>query len=375
MKYIATSVVAMLLLSGCDNTHTQSNNSSPSETEVGVVTLKSQPVSVVSELTGRTSAAFSAEVRPQVGGIIQKRLFKEGDLVKAGQPLYQIDAASYQAAWNEARAALQQAQALVKADCQKAQRYARLVKENGVSQQDADDAQSTCAQDKASVEAKKAALETARINLDWTTVTAPISGRIGISSVTPGALVTASQDTALTTIRGLDTMYVDLTRSSVDLLRLRKQSLATNSDTMSVSLILEDGTTYSEKGRLELTEVAVDESTGSVTLRAIFPNPQQQLLPGMFVRARVDEGVMENAILAPQQGVTRDAKGNANALVVNKDNKVEQRTLETGETYGDKWLVLNGLHNGDRLIVEGSAKVTSGQTVKAVEVQANGGNA
>ena len=375
MKYIATSVVAMLLLSGCDNTHTQSNNSSPSETEVGVVTLKSQPVSVVSELTGRTSAALSAEVRPQVGGIIQKRLFKEGDLVKAGQPLYQIDAASYQAAWNEARAALQQAQALVKADCQKAQRYARLVKENGVSQQDADDAQSTCAQDKASVEAKKAALETARINLDWTTVTAPIAGRIGISSVTPGALVTASQDTALTTIRGLDTMYVDLTRSSVDLLRLRKQSLATNSDTMSVSLILEDGTTYSEKGRLELTEVAVDESTGSVTLRAIFPNPQQQLLPGMFVRARVDEGVMENAILAPQQGVTRDAKGNANALVVNKDNKVEQRTLETGETYGDKWLVLNGLHNGDRLIVEGSAKVTSGQTVKAVEVQANGGNA
>ena len=335
MKYIATSVVAMLLLSGCDNT--QSNNSSPSETEVGVVTLKSQPVSVVSELTGRTSAALSAEVRPQVGGIIQKRLFKEGDLVKAGQPLYQIDAASYQAAWNEARAALQQAQALVKADCQKAQRYARLVKENGVSQQDADDAQSTCAQDKASVEAKKAALET--------------------------------------TIRGLDTMYVDLTRSSVDLLRLRKQSLATNSYTMSVSLILEDGTTYSEKGRLELTEVAVDESTGSVTLRAIFPNPQQQLLPGMFVRASVDEGVMENAILAPQQGVTRDAKGNATALVVNKDNKVEQRTLETGETYGDKWLVLNGLHNGDRLIVEGSAKVTSGQTVKAVEVQANGGNA
>ncbi len=320
MKYIATSVVAMLLLSGCDNT--QSNNSSPSETEVGVVTLKSQPVSVVSELTGRTSAALSAEVRPQVGGIIQKRLFKEGDLVKAGQPLYQIDAASYQAAWNEARAALQQAQALVKADCQKAQRYARLVKENGVSQQDADDAQSVCAQDKASVEAKKAALETARI-----------------------------------------------------LLRLRKQSLATNSDTLSVSLILEDGTTYSEKGRLELTEVAVDESTGSVTLRAIFPNPQQQLLPGMFVRARVDEGVMEDAILAPQQGVTRDAKGNATALVVNKDNKVEQRTLETGETYGDKWLVLNGLHNGDRLIVEGSAKVTSGQTVKAVEVQADGGNA
>ena len=229
---------------------------------------------------------------------------------------------------------------------------------------------------KASVEqGLEAALESARINLNWTTVTAPIAGRIGISSVTPGALVSADQDTALATIRGLDTMYVDLTRSSVDLLRLRKQSLASNSDTLNVTLTLEDGSTYSEKGRLALTEVAVDESTGSVTLRAVFPNPQHVLLPGMFVRARIDEGIMNDAILAPQQGITRDTKGDATALVVDANNKVEQRSVETGETYGDKWLIVNGLKSGDRLIVEGTGKVAPGQQVKAAEVKNDGGNA
>ena len=206
-------------------------------------------------------------------------------------------------------------------------------------------------------------------------MTAPIAGRIGISSVTPGALVSADQDTALATIRGLDTMYVDLTRSSVDLLRLRKQSLASNSDTLNVTLTLEDGSTYSEKGRLALTEVAVDESTGSVTLRAVFPNPQHVLLPGMLVRARIDEGIMNDAILAPQQGITRDAKGDATALVVDANNKVEQRSVETGETYGDKWLIVNGLKSGDRLIVEGTGKVAPGQQVKAAEVKNDGGNA
>ncbi len=373
MKKITTSIAALLLLTGCDNAQT----SAPQRPlpEVGIVTLMSQPVSVVSELTGRTTAAMSAEVRPQVGGIIQKRLFTEGDTVKAGQALYQIDPSSYRAAFDEAAAALKQAQALVQADCQKARRYAQLVKDDGVSSQDAEDAKSTCAQDKASVESKKAAQESARINLNWTTVTAPIAGRIGISSVTPGALVTAQQDTALATIRGLDTMYVDLTRSSADLLRLRKQTLASNSDTLSVTLQLEDGSTYSEKGRLALTEVAVDESTGSVTLRAVFPNPQHQLLPGMFVRASVDEGIMDDAILAPQQGITRDAKGKATALVVNASNKVEQRQLETGDTYGDKWLVLSGLKAGDRLIVEGTDKVTAGQQVKAEEMKSSGGNA
>lgn len=373
MKLIKTTVVALFALTGCDNaTPPAQHNAAP---EVGVVTLQSQPLAVFSTLTGRTSASLSAEVRPQVGGIIQKRLFTEGDTVKAGQPLYQIDPSSYRAAFNEADASLKQAQSLVESDCQKALRYALLVKDNGVSQQDADDAKSTCAQDRASVSAKQAALESARINLNWTTITSPISGRIGISSVTPGALVTAEQTTALATVRGLDTMYVDLTRSSVDLLRLRQQALASDSNTFSVTLTLEDGSTYSEKGRLALTEVAVDESTGSVTLRAVFPNPQHQLLPGMFVRARIDEGVMNEAILAPQQGITRDVKGNATALVVDANNKVEQRTLETDGTYGDKWLVQRGLKNGDQLIVEGTDKVTVGQTVKPVAVQRNGGKA
>jgi membrane fusion protein (multidrug efflux system) len=373
MKYITPPIAALFLLTGCDNG--QIDAPTQPMPEVGIVTLMSTPVSVVSELTGRTTAAMSAEVRPQVGGIIQKRLFKEGDTVKAGQPLYQIDPASYRASVDEASAALKQAQALVQADCQKAQRYAQLVKDDGVSRQDAEDAKSTCAQDRASVASKKAALESAQINLGWTTVTAPIAGRIGISSVTPGALVTAQQDTALATVRGLDEMYVDLTRSSADLLRLRKQTLSTNQNTLSVSLILEDGSTYSETGRLTLTEVAVDESTGSVTLRAVFPNPKQELLPGMFVRARVDEGVMDNAILAPQQGITRDAKGNATALVVNTSNKVEQRTQQTGETYGDKWLVLSGLQAGDKLIVEGTGKVAAGQEVKAEAVKTRGGDA
>lgn len=374
MKLRNMTLLAALALVGCDNATAPAPQQAAQE--VGVVTLKSQPLAVSSQLTGRTSAALSAEVRPQVGGIIQKRLFNEGDTVKAGQALYQIDPASYRAAFDEADAALKQAQALVSADCQKASRYAQLVKSDGVSRQDADDAQATCAQDRASVAAKKAALASARINLNWTTVTAPISGRIGISSVTPGALVTAQQTTALATVRGLETMYVDLTRSSVDLLRLRQQALASDSNTLAVTLTLEDGSTYREKGRLALTEVSVDESTGSVTLRAVFPNPQQQLLPGMFVRARVEEGVMKNAILAPQQGVTRDAKGNATALVVTARNKVEQRSIETGDTYGDKWLVLKGLASGDKLIVEGTDKVAAGSVVHAVEMPtASGGKA
>lgn len=373
MKNIAITFLALCLLSGCDNSPAPS--SVAPVPEVGVVVLTRQPVAVVSQLIGHTKAALSAEVRPQIGGIIEKRLFTEGAMVKEGQALYQIEASRYRAAVDQANAAVKQAQALSDSDCQKARRYSALVKDNGVSRQDAEDARSACAQDKASVAEKNAALESARIDLAWTTIKAPIAGRISISSVTPGALVTADQDTALTTIRGLDSMYVDLSRSITDLLRLRKQTLATNSDTLDVSLILEDGSTYQEKGRLALTEVAVDESTGSVTLRAIFPNPQHQLLPGMFVRALVDEGILNDAILAPQQGITRDAKGNATALVVNAQNRVEQRQVETGETQGDKWLILSGLNAGDRLIVEGTDKVQVGQEVKAEPIAENGGKA
>ncbi|MBF7978675.1 MULTISPECIES: efflux RND transporter periplasmic adaptor subunit [Rahnella] len=359
-------LLIILGLSGCDNSQTAQQSAPP--VDVGVVTLKAQSFNLVSELTGRTTATLTADVRPQVGGIIQKRLFTEGDTVKAGQALYQIDPSSYKATYDQAAAALKSAKALVISDCQKAKRYAVLVKEQGVSQQDAEDAQSACAEDRASVDEKAAALETAKINLDWTRVTSPIAGRIGISSVTPGALVSAAQDTALATVRNLDAMYVDLTRSSADLLSLRKRALATNSDTLSVTLTLEDGSVYPEKGRLELTEVAVDEATGSVTLRAVFPNPKHVLLPGMFIRADVDEGVVENAILAPQQGITRDAKGDATALVVTAEKKVEQRDVVTGDASGTNWLILKGLQAGDRVLVEGSDKVSTGDTVKPVEV-------
>lgn len=360
------SLLAFFCLVGCDNSHTVSPTAG--KTEVGVVTLKASSFTLVSDLTGRTTASLTAEVRPQVDGLIQKRLFSEGADVRAGQPLYQIDAASYKALWQQADAALKSAQALVISDCQKAKRYAGLVKYQGVSQQDADDARSACDQDRASVAEKQAALESARVNLDRTTITAPISGRIGISAVTPGALVTSGQDTVLATIRSLDSMYVDLTRSSVELLNLRKRALTGNGQPLTVTLILEDGSTYAEKGQLELTEVAVDEATGSVTLRARFPNPQHVLLPGMFVRARVDEGTIKQAILAPQQGITRDAKGNATALVVNAADKVEQRQVVTGEVSGSRWLISQGLQEGDRLLVEGSDKVAVGDQVKPVDV-------
>ncbi|CAM3737420.1 efflux RND transporter periplasmic adaptor subunit [Rahnella victoriana] len=360
-------LIMLFALSGCDNSPTAPPAAAP--TEVGVVTLKAQPFNLVSELTGRTTATLTADVRPQVGGIIQKRLFTEGDTVKAGQALYQIDPSSYKATYDQAAAALKSANALVLSDCQKARRYAVLVKEQGVSQQDAEDAQSACAEDRASVDEKVAALEAAKINLDWTRVTSPIAGRIGISSVTPGALVSAAQDTALATVRNLDSMYVDLTRSSADLLSLRKRAVAANSEALGVTLTLEDGSVYPEKGRLELTEVAVDEATGSVTLRAVFPNPRHVLLPGMFIRADVDEGVIENALLAPQQGITRDAKGDATALVVTAAGKVEQREVETGEATGTNWLIVKGLQAGDRVLVEGNDKVAVGDTVKAVEVK------
>jgi len=360
-------VLTFLGLTACHDT--PSSQEKPAPTQVGIVTLKARPFTYSSDLTGRTTATLTSSVLPQVGGIIQRRLFKEGDEVKAGQALYQIDPSSYKATYDQAAAALQSARALVIADCQKARRYSILVKEQGVSQQDAEDAAATCGEDKASVAEKTAALESDKINLDWTRVAAPISGRIGISTVTPGALVTADQTTALTTITALDSMYVDLTRSSVDLLELRKRALATNSNTLSVTLTLEDGSTYAEKGKLELTEVSVDEATGSVTLRAVFPNPQHLLLPGMFVHANVDEGVIENAVLAPQQAIIRDPKGNATAMVVDATNKVVLRNVVTATGSGQDYLIVSGLNSGDRVIVEGTTKVNAGDTVKPVETR------
>ncbi|EKN3724707.1 TPA: efflux RND transporter periplasmic adaptor subunit [Yersinia enterocolitica] len=355
-------------LAACDQS--SSPSATPSLKEVGVVTLKTEPVTLSSDLSGRTVAVMTSEVRPQVDGIIQKRLFTEGAEVSAGQVLYQIDPASYQAVYDTAKAALQNVQVSVKSARLKAQRYAALAKENGVSQQDADDAQTSYQQALANVAEKTAALEAARINLAYTQVRAPISGRIGISSVTPGALVTANQTTALATIRNLDPIYVDLTQSSAQLLALRKQQQAGNETVVNapVQLTLEDGSTYAHEGSLQLAEVAVDEATGAVTLRAEFPNPEHQLLPGMFVRASVRNSVNNAAILAPQQGITHDAKGHATALVVNQQQQVERREVVTERAIDNYWLINSGLVAGDRLIVEGTEKVSVGDEVKPVEV-------
>lgn len=370
MKNFQRSMIAglVLIMAGCDQSGQQPD--ADMTTEVGVKTLQSTSVTLTSQLAGRVTGSMTSDVRPQVDGIIQKRLFTEGDDVKAGQVLYQIDPASYQASYDQAVAQLKNAQALVKSSKLKAERYAALVKDNGVSRQDADDALATYQQNVASVDQYRAAVESARINLNYTQIKAPISGRIGISSVTPGALVTASQTTALATIRALDPIYVDLTQSSVQLLKLRRQQalLQQNKEDVPVTVKLEDGTTYDHPGKLELTEVSVDEATGTVTLRAIFPNPQHELLPGMYVRASVVNGVKSDAILAPQQGITRDAKGNATALVVDKANKVESRDVVTDRVIGNNWLISSGLNRGDRLIIEGTAKVQPGSVVKAVDV-------
>lgn len=358
-----------LLLAACDGQNAGAPTGAGSEQEVGVVTLRGQSVTLSSELTGRVNATMTSDVRPQVDGIIKQRLFTEGAEVKAGQVLYQIDPASYQASYDQAAAQLKNAQATVQSTRLKSQRYAALVKENGVSQQDADDAKAAYLAAVASVAQYQAALETARINLAYTQVRAPISGRIGISSVTPGALVTASQTDALATIRALDPIYVDLTQSSAQLLKLRRQQAALQRGAVTpVAIKLEDGTSYAHAGKLALTEVAVDEATGSVTLRAVFPNPEHELLPGMYVHATVDNGVDPKAILAPQQGITRNAKGEATALVVDEQNNVAQRTVSAERVVGSNWLIGSGLNEGDRLIVEGTSKVTIGAAVKPVEV-------
>lgn len=358
-----------LLLAACDGQNAGAPAGAGAEQEVGVVTLRGRPVTLSSELTGRVNATMTSDVRPQVDGIIKQRLFTEGAEVKAGQVLYQIDPASYQASSDQAAAQLKNAQATVQSTRLKSQRYAALVKENGVSQQDADDAKAAYLAAVASVAQYQAALETARINLAYTQVRAPIAGRIGISSVTPGALVTASQTDALATIRALDPIYVDLTQSSAQLLKLRRQQAALQRGAVTpVAIKLEDGTPYAHAGKLELTEVAVDEATGSVTLRAVFPNPEHELLPGMYVHATVDNGVDPKAILAPQQGITRNAKGEATALVVDEQNKVAQRTVSAERVMGSNWLIGSGLNEGDRLIVEGTSKITIGAAVKPVEV-------
>lgn len=341
-------------------------------TEVGVVILRAEAVTLKTELVGRTKAFLTSDVRPQVSGIIKSRLFKEGSLVKAGAVLYEIDPAPYIAARDQAQAALLNAEAAVDAARLKSQRYDELLAIQGVSKQDADDARTTYNQDVATVAQEKAALETARINLGYTHVRAPITGRIGISSTTPGALVTASQTDAMATIRSLDPIYVDVTQSSASILKLKQllKEGGVHAASTEVSLKLEDGSTYPLEGKLQFAEVAVDESTGSVTIRAEFPNPEGTLLPGMYVRAALEEAIDPRGVLAPQQGITRDPKGNATALVVTSDNKIEQRAVKTRRAIDDKWLVAEGLKDGDRLVVQGLNKIKVGDAVRVVDVGA-----
>ena len=383
-KYILTMglVLTGLLVSGCKS---GAGGSPPAPAEVATYTVHPERVVLTTELPGRTSSYLVAEIRPQVSGLIQNRQFREGASVKAGELLYQIDPAPYQAAYEQAKAALDTAEAeltTAKANLPATrlheERLKGLAAIHAVGQQEYDDASAALQQAEATVEARtaavevsRAAVESARINLSYTPIKAPISGRIGISNVTVGAMVTAYQPTPLAVVQQLDPIYVDVVQSSADVLRLRHQleegHLTQNGTVQkNVKLLLEEGTPYPLQGTLQFRDVTVDPTTGTVTLRLVFPNPNQVLLPGMFVRAVLEEGVSEQAILAPQQGVTRDSKGNPVAWVVGKDDKVEQRTLELDRAIGDKWLVTKGLVDGDQVIVEGLQRVRPGDRVRAV---------
>ncbi|HWW99972.1 efflux RND transporter periplasmic adaptor subunit [Collimonas sp.] len=343
--------------------------------EVGIVTVKPEPQSVSTELPGRTVAYLTADIRPQIGGIIQRRLFTEGADVKQGQALYQIDPATYQAAADSARASLAKAEATLRASKLKAERYVELNKIDAVSKQDNDDAQSVLSENQAALEVARAALKTAAINLEFTRITAPISGRIETSTVTPGALVVAQQNVALTTIQKIDPIYVDVTQSSVDVLRMRRELSSGNikavgRDEAPVRLVLEDGSVYAQPGKLKFTGLSVNTGTGMITLRAEFPNPDGLLLPGMYVRAQLEEAVDQSAILVPQKAVTRDALGAATALILNDAGKVERRALTVGRAIGNRWWVNDGLKAGDQVIVDGLQKIKIGDSVRAVDMSA-----
>ncbi|MEE3660654.1 efflux RND transporter periplasmic adaptor subunit [Brenneria sp. g21c3] len=361
-----------LILAGCDNSDKQQAGAQQAAPEVGIVTLKTQPFNVTTDLPGRTNAYRIAEVRPQVGGIILKRNFIEGSDVQAGSSLYQIDPAPYQADYNSAKGSLAQAQASAEIARLTVNRYKPLLGTNYISKQDYDQAVATSRQANASVQAAQAAVDNAQINLAYTKVNAPISGRVGKSTVTEGALVSTGQTTALTTVQQLDPIYVDVTQSSNDFLRLKKEledgTLKQSEGKANVRLLLENGSEYAHPGTLEFSDVTVDETTGSITLRAIFPNPQHDLLPGMFVRARLDSGVKDDALLAPQMGITRNARGEATAMIIGKDDKVETRNVTTSKAVGNKWLVTDGLKAGDRIIVTGLQKIQDGLQVTGKEV-------
>ncbi|MDY0040385.1 MAG: efflux RND transporter periplasmic adaptor subunit [Desulforhabdus sp.] len=366
-------LAALLMLGGCDSGHGQQQSAAPPLPEVATVTIKPQQIELTTELPGRTSPYLVAEIRPQVNGIIQKRHFREGSDVDAGQLLYQIDPAPFQVALDSAKASLGKAQANLPSIRSRAARYKELLVDKAVSRQDYDDAAAAVDQAKAEIEYWKAQVEAARINVGYTRVTAPISGRIGRSSVTDGALVTAYQAASLATIQQLDPIYVDVSQASAEFLRLRRNLEAgrLSADTANgkaVHILLEDGTPYPLEGMLQFREVTVDPATGSYTVRIVVPNPEHLLLPGMFVRAVVQEGIAEQAILVPQQGVSRNPKGQSIALVVDEADKVQQRLLTLDRAIGDKWLVSSGLCPGERVIVEGILNVRPGAAVTAVSL-------
>lgn len=360
-------IISAALLAGCNDQGEQQTHAS--EPQVTVHVVKTEPLAVTTELPGRTSAFRIAEVRPQVSGIVLKRNFTEGSDVDAGQSLYQIDPATYQANYDSAKGELAKSEAAAAIAHLTVKRYVPLVGTKYISQQEYDQAIADARQADATVIAAKAAVESARINLAYTKVTSPISGRIGKSNVTEGALVTYGQATELATVQQLDPIYIDVTQSSSDFMRLKQSveqgSLHKDSASSSVELVMENGKAYPLKGTLQFSDVTVDESTGSITLRAVFPNPQHTLLPGMFVRARIDEGVQPNAILIPQQGVTRTPRGDATVLVVNAKNEVESRPVVASQAIGDKWLISEGLQTGDKVIVSGIQKARPGAKVKA----------
>lgn len=353
------------LLAGCGG---KSEKKPPTTPEVGYVTLAAQTVPLEVVLPGRTTAFETSEVRPQVNGLIRARRFVEGSIVHQGQTLYEIDPSLYVAAVNQAKANLANAEAQRTAAEAKAQRYKPLAEINAVSKQDYADAVAAAQQSAAQVAQQRAALQTAQINLRFTKVPAPISGRIGRSQVTTGALVTNGQATPLTTIERLDPMYVDIQQSSSDLLALKRELAAggATAGEARVELTLEDGSVYPHPGQIEFAEAIVDPNTGAVTLRARFPNPQGVLLPGMFIRAKVLQAYARDAILVPQQAVSRDPRGGATVYVVGADNKAQLREVTAARAIGDKWLVTAGLRPGERVITEGLDKVKPGEAVKPV---------
>jgi len=370
-KAVFSLVMAAAALAGCGGQPPGQQGMGP--VPVTVVTLKSGAVTLTRELPGRTTPFLIAEVRPQVDGIVKQRLYTEGGSVKAGQPLYQLDDASYAAAYASASASLARAEATLVSARLTAARSRELIAINAVSKQDNENASAALQQAEADVAAAKAAEQSARVILGYARITAPISGRIGRSSVTQGALVTANQQAPLAIIQQLDPIYVDLTQSSAEWLALQKAveagRLRRDSD-LPVTILLEDGTEYGRNGKLEFSEVSVDPTTGSFALRVVVPNPDHILLPGMYVRAIVRTGVREDAVLAPQQGILRDPRGHTNAMVVGKDGKVEVRSVRVSQAIGDQWLVEDGLLAGDRVIVEGLQKIQPGAPVQPTEAGA-----